>query len=126
MVGNRRDRFGRRGTERTRGAARTSATDPSTHPFRWMGDQVEIAVHDVEDFLDSPAGRRARRILAAAAIVTAPLVFRIPGLKRYPLLRALELAGGAALVVKFAEAIRDWEPSSRRAIVIDVPDRTDR
>ena len=124
MVGRRRDRFGRRGTARR--AERASATDASTHPFRWMGDQVEIAVHDVEDFLDSPAGRRARRILAATAIVTAPLVFRIPGLKRYPLLRALELAGGAALVVKFAEAIRDWEPSSRRAIVIDVPDRTDR
>ena len=124
MGGRRRDRFGRRGTARR--AERASAMDASTHPFRWMGDQVEIAVHDVEDFLDSPAGRRARRLLAATAIITAPLVFRIPGLKRYPLLRALELAGGAALVVKFAEAIRDWEPSSRRAIVIDVPDRTDR
>jgi hypothetical protein len=126
MVGRRRDRFGRRATTHTGRGERTSGVDPSAHPFRWMGDQVEIAVHDVEDFLDSPAGRRARRILAATAIVTAPLVFRIPGLKRYPLLRALELAGGAALVVKFAEAIRDWEPSSRRAIVIDVPDRTDR
>jgi hypothetical protein len=42
-------------------------------------------------------------------------------LKRYPLLRALELAGGAALVVKFAEALRDWEPAARRPIVIDVP-----
>jgi hypothetical protein len=95
-------------------------------PFRRLGDQIEIAVQDVEDFLDSPAGRRARRILAATAIVTAPLLFRIPGLKRYPLLRALELAGGAALLVKFAEALRDWEPSARRPVVIDVPDRTDR
>jgi hypothetical protein len=126
MVGRSRDRSGRRATARTGRTERTSGVDPSAHPLRWMGDQVEIAVHDVEDFLDSPAGRRARRVLAATAIVTAPLVFRIPGLKRYPLLRALELAGGAALVVKFAEAIRDWEPSSRRAIVIDVPDRTDR
>jgi len=97
-----------------------------TQPFRRLGDRIEIAVQDVEDFLDSPAGRRARRILAATAIVTAPLVFRIPGLRRYPLLRALELAGGAALVVKFAEAVRDWEPSARRPVVIDVPDRTDR
>jgi hypothetical protein len=95
-------------------------------PFRRLGDQIEIAVQDVEDFLDSPAGRRARRILAATAIVTAPLLFRIPGLKRYPLLRALELAGGAALLVRFAEALRDWEPSARRPVVIDVPDRTDR
>jgi hypothetical protein len=42
-------------------------------------------------------------------------------LKRYPLLRALEVAGGAALLVKFAEALRDWEPTARRPIVIDVP-----
>jgi hypothetical protein len=95
-------------------------------PFRRLGDRIEIAVQDVEGFLDSPAGRRARRILAATAIVTAPLLFRIPGLKRYPLLRALEIAGGAALVVKFAEALRDWEPGARRPVVIDVPDRTDR
>jgi hypothetical protein len=95
-------------------------------PFRLLGDRIEIAVQEVEDFLDSPAGRRARRILAATAIVTAPLLFRIPGLKRYPLLRALEIAGGAALVVKFAEALRDWEPGVRRPVVIDVPDRTDR
>ena len=96
-----------------------------TQPFRRIGDRIEVAVQDVEAFLDSPAGRRARRALAATAIVTAPLVFRIPGLKRYPLLRALEIAGGAALVVKFAEAVRDWEPTSRRPVVIDVPDRTD-
>jgi hypothetical protein len=34
---------------------------------------------------------------------------RIPGLKRSPILRVLELTGGAALVVKLAELIRDWE-----------------
>ena len=44
-----------------------------------------------------------------------------PSLKRYLLLRALELAGGAASSVKFAEALRDWEPSSQRRIVIKVP-----
>jgi len=88
---------------------------------RRLGDRVEVAVQDVEDFLDSPAGRRFRRLLAGAAIIGAPLLFRLPVLKRSPLLRALELAGGAALLVKFAEALRDWEPASRRAIVIDVP-----
>jgi hypothetical protein len=89
--------------------------------IRRIGDRVEVAVRDIEDFLDSPAGRRLRRVLAGAAIVGAPLLFRLPLLKRSPLLRALELAGGAALLVKFAEALRDWEPTSRRAIVIDVP-----
>ncbi len=92
-----------------------------TGGLRRIGDQVEVAVQEVEDFLDSPAGRRLRGLLAAGAIVGAPLLFRIPLLKRYPLLRALELLGGAALVVKFAEALRDWEPASRRAIVVDVP-----
>jgi hypothetical protein len=89
--------------------------------MRRIGDRVEVAVQEVEDFLDSPAGRRARRLLAAGAIVTAPMLFRIPGLRRYPLLRALELVGGAALIVKFAEALRDWEPTARRTVVIDMP-----
>jgi hypothetical protein len=89
--------------------------------LRRIGDRIEVAVQDVEDFLDSPAGRRFRRLLAGAAIVGAPLLFRLPLLKRYPLLRALEVAGGAALLVKFAEALRDWEPSARRRIVLDVP-----
>jgi hypothetical protein len=89
--------------------------------LRRVGDRVEVAVQEIEDFLDSPGGRRLRRFLAGAAIVGAPLLFRLPVLKRYPLLRALEVAGGAALLVKFAEALRDWEPTARRPIVIDVP-----
>ena len=92
--------------------------------LRRVGDRVEVAVQEVEDFLDSPGGRRLRRLLAGAAIVGAPLLFRLPVLKRYPLLRALELAGGAALLVKFAEALRDWEPTARRPMVIDVPGGT--
>jgi hypothetical protein len=87
--------------------------------LRRIGDRVGVTVQEIEDFLNSPAGRRARRLLAAGAIVGAPLLFRIPGLRRYPLLRTLELAGGAALIVKFAEALRDWESSARRSIVID-------
>ncbi|MGH2680412.1 MAG: hypothetical protein ACRDG8_08000 [Actinomycetota bacterium] len=88
--------------------------------LRRIGDRVEVAVQDVEDFLDSPAGRRFRRLLAGAAIIGAPLLSRLPVLKRYPLLRLLELAGGAALVAKFAEALRDWEPTARRPITLDV------
>jgi hypothetical protein len=89
--------------------------------LRRVGDRLEVAVQEVEDFLDSPGGRRLRRLLAGAAVIGAPLLFRLPLLRRSPLLRALELAGGAALLVKFAEALRDWEPTARRAIVIDVP-----
>ena len=89
--------------------------------LRRLGDRVEVAVQDVEDFLDSPGGapvppapRRCRDHRRAVALPA-------PGAEALPLLRALELAGGAALLVKFAEALRDWEPTSRRAIVIDVP-----
>jgi hypothetical protein len=89
--------------------------------LRRIGDRVEVAVQEVEDFLDSPAGRRLRRLLAGAAIVGAPLLFRLPVLKRYPVLRVLEVAGGAALLVKFAEALRDWEPGAERRVVLDVP-----
>jgi hypothetical protein len=42
-------------------------------------------------------------------MLSAPAVFRIPGVRRYPLIRALELVGGAALIIRFAEALRDWE-----------------
>jgi hypothetical protein len=89
--------------------------------LRRIGDRVEVTVQEVEDFLDSPAGRRLRRLLAGAAIVGAPLLFRLPLVKRYPLLRVLEVAGGAALVVKLAEALRDWEPTENRNVVIDAP-----
>jgi hypothetical protein len=89
--------------------------------LRRIGDRIEVGVQEVEDFLDSPAGRRLRRLLAGAAIIGAPLLFRLPALRRFPLLRVLELAGGAALVVKFAEALRDWEPTAGRPIVLDVP-----
>ncbi len=92
---------------------------------RRVGDRIEVAVQDVEDFLDSPAGRRLRRLLAGVAIVGTPLLFRLPVLKRYPLLRALEIAGGAALLVKFAEALRDWEPTGERRIVLDVAGASD-
>jgi hypothetical protein len=89
--------------------------------IRRIGDRVEVAFEEVEAFLDSPAGRRLRRVLAGGLIVTAPLLFRIPGLRRYPLVRTLELIGGAALLVKFAESLRDWEPTRRATVVVDVP-----
>ena len=83
---------------------------------------VELLIrHHAQGVSPTPAGRRFRRLLAGAAIVGAPMLFRLPVLKRYPLLRALELAGGAALLVKFAEALRDWEPTARRGVVLDVP-----
>ena len=85
------------------------------------GGRVQISVPEIQRFLASDACRRLRRLLAGSAIIAAPLLFRIPGLKRYPLIKGLELVGGAAIVVKLAERIRDWEPENPQPIVIDVP-----
>jgi hypothetical protein len=87
-----------------------------------VGERIELTAAQARAFLGSPAGVLFRRYLAAGVIVTAPLLFRIPGLRRYPLIRVVELVGGAALLIKAAEAIRDWDASGgqQQHIVIDV------
>ena len=85
-----------------------------------IGDRIQIEAREISHFLSSPAGRRMRGILAGAIIVTAPAIFRIPGLRRYPLIRALELLGGVALIVRFAEALRDWERTDEGPMTIDL------
>jgi hypothetical protein len=88
---------------------------------RRVGDRVQIEAQEVARFLSSPAGRRMRGVLAAGIIVAAPAIFRVPGLRRYPLIRALEFLGGAALIVRFAEALRDWERQESQTITLDLP-----
>ena len=87
------------------------STRPAHSPsvLRRVGTAIQVEAEEVMRFLASPTGRRFRKVLAAGIILTAPAVFRIPGLRRYPLIRALELIGGAALIIRFAEALRDWE-----------------
>ena len=88
--------------------------------IRQLGDRIEIEAREISRFLSTPAGKRMRGVLAGAIILTAPMVFRIPGLRRYPLIRALEFIGGAALIVRFAEALRDWERTERGPLTIDL------
>jgi len=88
---------------------------------RKIGDRIQIEAREVSRFLSTPAGRRMRGVLAGAIILTAPAIFRIPGLRRYPLIRALEVLGGAALIVKFAEVLRDWERTEPGPLTIDIP-----
>ena len=90
-----------------------------------IAERAEMTWDEVLRYLDSPAGRRLRRILAATVIVSVPLLTRVPAFRRSPIGRAVELVGGAALLVKLAEAIRDWERSetadaARRRGVIDL------
>lgn len=91
--------------------------------FPPIGQRVVITAEQARAFLASPAGARARRWLAAGVIISVPLLFRIPVLRRHPLFRWLEALGGAALVIKAMEALRDWELDGGQAerIVIDVP-----
>lgn len=91
--------------------------------IRRVGDEIILTAAQAREFLASPAGTKFRKYLAAGVIVGAPLLFRIPGLRRYPLFRAIEALGGVALVVKAAQAIRDWEAGGQRGdrIVVDVP-----
>jgi hypothetical protein len=87
-------------------------------------DRIDASVDELLAFLDSPAGRRLRKHLATGLIVSVPLVMRMPWLKRTPIGKLIELGGGAALLMKLAELIRDWErdhPDSAQPRVIDVP-----
>jgi hypothetical protein len=92
-------------------------------PVRRVGDSVIVATAHVRDFLATPAGRRLRDLVATGLIVMTPLLLRSRALRRSPLIRAIEALGGAALVIRLAEAIRDWEREGEReeTIVLDVP-----
>jgi len=84
-------------------------------------ERIELTAEQARAFFASPTGILFRRYLAAGVIITAPLLFRLPALRRHPLIRTLELIGGAALLIKAAEALRDWDASGgNRRIVIDV------
>lgn len=74
-----------------------------------IADRFQTTTDEVLSLLDSPAGRRMRKIFATGLIVSVPLIMRIPGLRKTFIGRAVEMVGGAALVIKLAELIRDWE-----------------
>jgi hypothetical protein len=89
-----------------------------------IADRIDTTVDELLAFLDSPTGRRLRRYLAAGLIVSVPLVMRSPWLKRTPIGKLIELGGGAAILLKVAEIIRDWERDQGEDPhpgVIDVP-----
>lgn len=69
----------------------------------------ERGADEARAWLVSERGRRYRAYVAAALALTAPVIMRHP-IFRTPIGRIVQLAGGAALLAKVADAIRDWEP----------------
>ena len=78
---------------------------------RTLPETVERGRREALRFLASPAGQRWRRRTAWLLVVALPLAFRVPVLRRHWALRFLELAGGAGILVKLGQAVRDWEPA---------------
>ena len=85
--------------------------DPEDVDIRTLPETIARTRRDALQFLASPAGERWRRRAAWVLVVALPLAFRIPLLRKHWALRFLELAGGAAILVKLGQAVRDWEPS---------------
>jgi hypothetical protein len=97
---------------------------PMNAQLQEIADRIDSSVDELLAFLDSPTGRRLRKHLATGLIVSVPLVMRLPWLKRTPIGKLNELGGGAAILVRVAELIRDWERDQGGVLqpqVIDVP-----
>jgi hypothetical protein len=71
---------------------------------------VSEGVEQTRAWLVTPSGRRFRAITARVLLVATPLVFRHRFFRYTWVGRIIELTGGAALLIKLAEIIRDWEP----------------
>jgi hypothetical protein len=89
---------------------------PSSRELRRGLAEAESAfdrgVDEARAWLARPPGRMVRKLAARMLILGVPLVLRHPFFKT-PVGRLVELTGGAALLVKVAETIRDWEPEPR-------------
>lgn len=83
---------------------------------RDLGREARTLLEDVRVYLASPEGQRLRRIVAAGLIASSPFVSRLPVFRASRLGRVVGLAGGAALIVKVANLIRDWEPRPVQAV----------
>jgi hypothetical protein len=55
-------------------------------------------------------------MVATGLIVAAPFVSRLPVFRASRLGRLVGLTGGAAVIVKLAHLIRDWEPRPVQAV----------
>jgi len=74
-------------------------------------DGANQTIRDARLFLASPQGQHLRANVARGLVAVAPAIAGMPLLRRSPIVRLLGAAGAATMLVKVAEAIRDWEPS---------------
>lgn len=84
-------------------------TDRTSKPH--VREVVETGVQTAKAALSSPTGKKARVVLATGLIAAAPVIARHPYVRSTKMLRLIGIGGAAALIVKAAEHIRDWEPS---------------
>ena len=91
------------GSRRAGPARPTNVVDAT---FEAAADLADAA----RDFLASERGRELRRKVAGAVIIGAPLLSELPVFRRTPVARLLRGAAAAAVLVKGAEWLRDWEP----------------
>ena len=68
-------------------------------------------------WLATPQGKRFRQLFARVLILGSPFIFRMRMMKLSPIGRMIEFAGGAAVLIKLAEIIRDWEPETFHKVV---------
>ena len=68
-------------------------------------------VDRAREWLATPEGRRFRQNAARVLIVASPLILRSRFLRASPFGRLIEIAGVTAILIKLAEALRDWEPA---------------
>jgi hypothetical protein len=72
--------------------------------------KLDQGVTEMRRWMASPEGREIRHRVAQVLIVGAPFLFRLKFIRSTPVGRVLGVVGGAALIIKLAEALRDWEP----------------
>lgn len=91
---------------------------PSVRNLRRWGHELESAidggVDELREWLATPQGRFVRSVAARLLLLSVPLIVRHPFFKT-PIGRLVELAGGAAILIKLAELLRDWEPQPAAA-----------
>jgi hypothetical protein len=80
-----------------------------------VAETVFDGVESVKAYLASDEGREMRRKVATGLIFAAPLISRLPIMRASKLGKVVGFAGGAAIIVKAAELIRDWDPAASGA-----------